>query len=201
MFIYFADWTNKKRLDDLASKRVPLGGKIIKGYASPVEPGILIGRPLTTLDISDDEFDRRETFNYGSRFKLTGDDLEKHMEKCGLSEEGKKYLRAIFRFGNLEPLSVIHFAMQISAGGRWYFAHPLDPVHGPIHGIDEAVARPHTRNAGIHIDIFTDRTLSLLAKFVDFYNPNQILNERETVCVMREIRLLSEGNFTDKERK
>lgn len=200
MFVYFADWTSEARLRNLAEKGASVVGKIIKAYASPIDPRILTGKSLKTLAISGKAFGNRETFNYGSRFNLTGTELEDYMDKTGLSEEGKKYLRAVFRFGNTEPIDVIKFAMEIAVSGNWYFMHPLDPVHGPIHGIDEAVSRPNQRIPAIHLDIFTERTLPLLSQVVDFHDANQILDERETIEVIRGIRSYREGNFSGNER-
>lgn len=196
MFLYFCDWTNKTRLKNLKDRGAPIGEKLIKVYASVENPQLYINRPVLVLVSDCSAFPDNEAFEYPNRGIYTSSRLEEDLTALGQEEYSKQFIRSLFRFGNRHDIACIQYGMEAIQNGEWVFKHPFDTLHG----IDGIVRNPAFRNPAVHLDIFSQRTLSRLGKIIDLENKSNLLNEKETATVIKRVRFDIEGNITTKER-
>lgn len=179
MYLSFSDWSSF--IKDLDRKGIPHGDKIIKVYATREDPRRLLKRPdIFVVESNGDPFTEEEFFKYPGRQAYRGQELEESLVERGLTEDAKERFRAIFRFANLPETQFCQYAMPYTQDGKWVFDHPLDIIDGL-----KLAARNHEgRSAGIHLDIFSARSLANLRKLFD------IDQEKRLVDVKTELKRL-----------
>ena len=172
MFLYFSDWTDSvfTYLKEIGAKR------IIKVFATELDLPKLLQREL--IRIAGDSNPFEEAFKYPERGLWTPEDLETHLESCGLSEEAKSTCRALFRFANREELEIAELAMSVRDRNttNWHFQHPF-------HIIDGLGTKREDRFGVLHLDIFTPRSLERLAGLVDLENSQGLVTPREAALI------------------
>lgn len=166
MFIHFEDWSSPIFLNQLTTKNIPHGDKIIKVFASDENPNTIFKKPgLVVLEMDDSPFSSEEAYDYGDRGRYSGTQLEKKLAGYGLNDFGKRTMRALFRFSNQEGFC--QAAMETKVDDKWLIDHPF----GDIDGITNAITNPARENS-IHLDIFFPSSLERLKSIVNFDKPD-----------------------------
>jgi len=169
MFIHFENWSAPIFISMLERKGFPHAGKIMKVYATRLDPRELLGRSsLVVLESEHSFFKEDEIFHYKDRESYRGDLLEARMEDLGLGVMGKEVTRALFRFANRQEASFCQAAMAAKLEGRWLFQHPFEDLDG--------IGKKETE---IHLDIFYPTSIERLKNFVEVDNYAQVLSFKE----------------------
>lgn len=171
MYLYFEDYSHF--LGYLDDRNMPHGNAIIKVLASPVNPQI-INSDVTVLEARDDIFAHGEHYKYGDRGTYTGWDIERQLTDFGISSQGKRIARALFRFANAEETQFTQSAMRLTRDDDWLINHPLLDIDG----INPKKYRPD-RDFSLHLDIFLEGSLERLRKIVDYQQPQVLLGLQE----------------------
>lgn len=187
MYLFFSDWSQFLPL--LEARGIPHGGRIIKAYAVKQDPKITLKKPgLVVLESTTQPFTKDEVFDYGERGTYKGPKLEEEMQRLGLSAIASQTIRALFRFANAKENAFCQYAMSIQVEGRWFIDHPF----GGLHGLDKAIEDPERRSRSIHLDIFTERSLTVLRRIIDFERPELLAKSIEVQRLING-RLFLEG--------
>jgi len=177
MFLYFSDWTTEQNLRALETKGLPHTGRLIKVFATKEDPSIALKRKIITTEGDHRPFGPYERYKWYNRGPWSGTDMEVYLHDMHLPEDAKEKTRALFRFANSPALEIAELAMMVknSITKQWHYRHPLRIVDG----LDEAQDRGRTN--GLHLDIFTARSVERLGKIIDLGNPEGLVTIREAV--------------------
>lgn len=177
VFLYFSDWTTPQNLQQLKDKGFPHSGTLIKVFANNENPSTRLGRQITVVETSGNTFEKDELFKYPGRGFWLGSDLEVYLDHFHLSDEAKQETRALFRFAQSPEMEITQFAMSSTkdASGKYHYRHPL----AIIDGLNEAMEKG--RYNGLHLDIFTQRSIDRLTKIINMENTEGLVTIRESV--------------------
>lgn len=187
MFLYFEDWSHMKSFLD--QRKISHGGRIIKIFASPVDPRISLDKPLLKVVEVDDSPINGEVYEYEERGRFFGEDIEERVKD--LNDYVKRSIRALVRFSNREDLLFCQTGMRMkNADGSWLIDHPIEEIDS----IDYARNYPTERSTTVHLDIFNSDSLKRLSDIlnIDPKSP-ELLEIREGRSFKR--RLQDEINF------
>lgn len=192
MFLYFSDWTSPQNISRLENKRFPHTGKLIKVFAKEQDPSINLNRHISTAEFSGEPFN--QAYRYPGRGYWLAIEMERYLLHYHLPEEANNKVRALFRFANSPEMEIASLAMSIrnAETDNLEYSHPLKIIDG----LDEAVSR--NRNYGLHLDIFTPRSISRLKHFVDLDDPSLLVTEREAIGLEK---ITPEGTPPNKETR
>jgi hypothetical protein len=192
MFLYFSDWTSPQNLEKLEERGFPHAGKLIKVFASSENPSDKIGRKLSITQVDDSPFEPDVEFKFQGRAYWTGSELEVYLDHFHLKDEEEQKARSLFRFANSPEMEITQLAMlaRRAVTGTYHYNHPL----AIIDGLDEA--RERGRLNGLHLDIFTQRSIDRLANIINLENTEGLVTIRESVELSKST---PEGSHLSKE--
>ncbi len=169
MFIYFEDWTVPIYIDSLNKKSLRNEGRLIKAFASPIDPRKFFNQPkIKVLEVSSKNL-LSERFDYGNRGVYDGEEIEEELEK--LTDVGKEIARSLFRFANWNEFQCCQAAMLEKKDGKWLIDHPIKVLDS----IDTAI-QESKRVGTMHLDIFFPEVLKNLQTIVNLdKNSTEIL--------------------------
>lgn len=178
MKVHFEDWSDQITLGMLP-EGFPNVGKIIKAFATDLDPRETLDRPsLVVVESNDDVFDKDEAFEYPGRGVYVGNELEVKLAELELGDIGVRSLRALFRFSNQEGFCDAAMAATNSSG--WLIEHPF----GSVDWQDRAKQRPR-RAEKIHLDVIFPESIKALGRTVDIEDPIQLLTRSEGTLLRR----------------
>lgn len=177
MLLYFSDWTTPQNLEHLKKNGFLNAERLIKVFASRKDPSAELGRKITIVESESDPFDPNIEFKYPGRGPWLGSDMEVYLSHFHLTDDAKQKARALFRFAQSPEMEIIQLAMSIrnAATRDYHYHHPL----AIIDGLDEAAQREGYH--GLHLDIFTQRSIEHLAKIIKLENTEGLVTIRESV--------------------
>lgn len=184
VFLYFSDWTTQENLKKLEEKGFPQAGKLIKVFASYQDPSAKLGRQITVIEKSGEPFDLDKKFKYAGRSYWLGLEMEEYLDHFRLTPEAKQKTRALFRFADSPEMEITQLAMSLAkdASGSYRYRHPLAIVDG----LTEAMERG--RFDGLHLDIFTQRSIGHLASLINLESTEGLVTLRESTELTKSTR-------------
>lgn len=159
IFLYFEDWSQFTFMLD--GKGIAHGGRIIKVYTAPFDPGMRLNNPNLRVIESDDSTLHNVTFEFKDRRVFPGQEIEEKI--AGLDSFAARSVRGLMRFSNREDLCFCQTGMGMKKGTEWLIENPLDDIDG----ISPGMLVSDVRNAAVHLDIFNEGSLSRLAGILD----------------------------------
>ncbi len=184
MFLYISEWTSKNALAELDKKGFPHSERLFKVFTTNLDPSEIIGKNLALIEGKGDTF--TEDYKYPGRGPWLAEDLENYITHFHLTKEATKSVRALFRFAHDSRLEIDALAMSVRNTFRRY-EHPLAIVDG----LDKALNRG--RYHGLHLDIFTQRSVDRLNSIVDLNYAENVASRRESVIIARNQEALVGG--------
>lgn len=181
VFLYASDWTTPRNLEWLETNGFQNSGKLIKIFAAETDPSEILKRQISTAQESSEPF--IEGYKYQSHGPWLPSDMEFYIEHyCRGDVQAMRKARALFRFANKQELGIIDLAMSIKnkETGQRHYSHPLKIIDG----LEEVHDRGRTH--GLHLDIFTPRSLDRVSQILNLNDPSNLATKREVIQVNRE---------------
>ncbi len=178
MYVHFEDWstapTVQSRLETLS---LPHEERVIKIFASGEDPRPALGRSALTIVESDGSvFSEDEEYPYERRRSFSGPELEDDLQAYGLSDDGQRIARSLFRFSYEQGFSQRAMAAVRKGNRGRSIRHPYESIDGLA-----AAQHQPAREKAIHLDIFLPDSLAALREAVDYDDPEAVLGWKEGV--------------------